>query len=75
MVTNVTKMESATLILLVAWAEFSPVQSFQTSCEPDLSPIQWALVVLSQWVQQFMNKGNHLPPPTAEVKNEWNYTR
>jgi hypothetical protein len=36
-------------------------------------PIQWILGFPSLGVKQLGHEADHLPPPTAEVKNEWSY--
>jgi hypothetical protein len=37
-------------------------------------PIPWVLGALSLGVRRLGREADHSPPPSAEVKNAWNYT-
>jgi hypothetical protein len=45
---------------------------------PDLGPtqpyIQWVAGTLSLVIKQLEHEANHLPPFSAEIKNDWSYT-
>jgi hypothetical protein len=54
--------------------DFSPLQVVHTGSGAHAAPYPMGTGALSPEVKRPERKGNHPPPPSAEVKNTWIYT-